>query len=187
MTLPATMKAMVTMGHGGLDQMVLHMDWPRPPDPAPPGEVLIKVGGACGLNNTDVNTRTGWYSKAVSEATTGDAYDEVDTKDPTWGGGAPIAFPRIQGGADVCGTIVAVGDGVDPVRIGERVITDNWLRDPDDLTNKDKAGYFGSECDGGGMPNTPQRPPAMRWRSTALCQMQNLRPSPVPIPPPKAC
>jgi NADPH:quinone reductase-like Zn-dependent oxidoreductase len=35
--------------------------------------VLIKVG-ACGLNNTDVNTRTGWYSKAVTEATTGSAY-----------------------------------------------------------------------------------------------------------------
>jgi NADPH:quinone reductase-like Zn-dependent oxidoreductase len=45
--------------------------------------------------------------------------------------------------------IVAVGDGVDPARIGERVITDNWLRDPDDPLNKDKTGYFGSERDGG--------------------------------------
>lgn len=144
MTLPTTMKAMVTMGHGDLDQMVLHKDWPRP-DPAP-GEVLIKVG-ACGLNNTDVNTRSGWYSKSVSEATTGSAYAEVAREDPSWGG-APITFPRIQG-ADVCGRVVAVGEGVDPARIGERVITDNWLRDPDDLTNKDKAGYFGSERDGG--------------------------------------
>lgn len=144
MTLPTTMKAMVTMGHGDLDQMVLHKDWPRP-DPAP-GEVLIKVG-ACGLNNTDVNTRSGWYSKSVSEATTGSAFAEVAREDPSWGG-APIIFPRIQG-ADVCGWVVAVGEGVDPARIGERVITDNWLRDPDDLTNKDKAGYFGSERDGG--------------------------------------
>jgi hypothetical protein len=39
---------------------------------------------------------------------------------------------------------VAVGDGVDPARIGERVITDNWLRDPDDPLDKDKTGYFGS-------------------------------------------
>jgi NADPH:quinone reductase-like Zn-dependent oxidoreductase len=38
---------------------------------------------------------------------------------------------------------------VDPARIGVRVITDNWLRNPDDPTNKDKAGYFGSERDGG--------------------------------------
>ena len=144
MTLPTTMKAMVTMGHGDLDQMVLHTDWPRP-DPAA-GEVLIRVG-ACGLNNTDVNTRSGWYSKAVTEATTGGAFAEVDNEDPTWGG-APITFPRIQG-ADVCGEIVAVGAGVDPARIGERVISDNWLRDPADPDNKDKTGYYGSERDGG--------------------------------------
>ncbi len=139
-----TMRAMVTMGHGGLDQMVLHPDWPKP-TPGP-GEVLIRVR-ACGLNNTDVNTRSGWYSKAVSEATTGGAYDRVDDEDPTWGG-APITFPRIQG-ADVCGEIVAVGAGVDRARVGERVITDGWLRDPDEPENMDKTGYFGSERDGG--------------------------------------
>lgn len=144
MTLPATMRAMATVGHGGLEQIVLHENWPRP-DPAP-GEVLIRVG-ACGLNNTDVNTRTGWYSKAVNEATTGSGYAAVNDDDPTWGG-APIAFPRIQG-ADVCGEIVAVGAGVDPNRIGERVITDNWLRDSEEPLNKDKTGYFGSERDGG--------------------------------------
>ena len=44
MSLPKTMRAMVTMGHGDLDQMVLHEDWPRP-EPGP-GEVLIKVGAA---------------------------------------------------------------------------------------------------------------------------------------------
>ncbi|WP_299698670.1 alcohol dehydrogenase family protein [uncultured Tateyamaria sp.] len=144
MTLPKTMNAMVTMGHGDLDQMVWHAEWPRP-DPAE-GEVLVKVG-ACGLNNTDVNTRSGWYSKTVTEATTGGAFEEVGEEDPSWGG-APISFPRVQG-ADVCGTIVAVGDGIDPARIGERVITDNWLRDPTDLSNKNKTGYFGSERDGG--------------------------------------
>lgn len=144
MTLPDTMTAMVTMGHGDMDQMVLHTDWPRP-DPAA-GEVLVRVG-ACGLNNTDVNTRSGWYSKAVTEATTGGAFDDVGTDDPSWGG-APISFPRIQG-ADVCGEIVAVGDGVDVGRIGERIITNNWLRDPTDPDNMDKMGYYGSERDGG--------------------------------------
>jgi NADPH:quinone reductase-like Zn-dependent oxidoreductase len=44
---------------------------------------------------------------------------------------------------------VAVGADVDPGRIGERVITDNWLRDPSDPMNMDKTGYFGSERDGG--------------------------------------
>lgn len=144
MSLPATMRAVVTMGHGDLDQLVLHSDWPRP-DPAP-GEVLIRVG-ACGLNNTDVNTRSGWYSKTVTDATTGGAFDEVGEDDPTWGG-APITFPRIQG-VDVCGTIVAVGAGVDAARIGERVITDGWLRDADAPEDMNKAGYFGSERNGG--------------------------------------
>ena len=144
MSLPETMRAMVTMGHGDVDQIVLHEDWPRP-DPAA-DEVLIRVG-ACGLNNTDVNTRSGWYSKTVTEATTGGTFDEVGQDDPTWGG-APITFPRIQG-ADVCGEIVAVGESVDPARIGERVITDGWLRDADAPNDMNKTGYFGSEREGG--------------------------------------
>ena len=142
--IPTTMKAMILTGHGGLDKYEWREDWPVP-QPAP-GEVLIRVG-ACGMNNTDVNTRSGWYSKAVTERTTGEGFEAINDEDPSWGG-APLAFPRIQG-ADVCGRIVAVGDGVDAARIGERVITDNWLRDPDDLTNKAKTGYFGSERDGG--------------------------------------
>ncbi|MGV6804753.1 MAG: alcohol dehydrogenase family protein [Ruegeria sp.] len=142
--IPKTMKAMVLTGHGDLDKYEWHEDWPTP-TPGPM-EVLIKVG-ACGLNNTDVNTRTGWYSKAVDEATTGGAYSEVDDADSTWGG-APLTFPRIQG-ADAVGTVVAVGEGADPAIIGRRVIVAGWLRDWSEPMNRDKAGYFGSECDGG--------------------------------------
>jgi len=143
-TRQTQMKAMVLTGLGGLDKLVWHEDWPVP---APgPNEVLIKVG-ACGLNNTDVNTRSGWYSKAVSEATTGSAYDAVGQEDSTWGGSS-ISFPRIQG-ADAVGRVVAVGDGGDAGLIGKRVITDGWLRDWADPMNMDKTGYFGSECDGG--------------------------------------
>jgi NADPH:quinone reductase-like Zn-dependent oxidoreductase len=130
MELPNTMRAMVTRGHGDLDQMVWHENWPRPEPEA--GEVLVRVG-ACGLNNTDVNTRSGWYSKTVDSATTGGALD-ADSQDATWGGAA-VAFPRIQG-ADVCGEIVAVGAGVSEARIGQRVISDNWLRDKADPLNK---------------------------------------------------
>ncbi|MEM1274127.1 MAG: alcohol dehydrogenase family protein [Pseudomonadota bacterium] len=139
MTLPSTMQAMVTMGHGGLDRLVWHETWPRP-DPGP-DDVLVRVH-ACGLNNTDINTRVGWYSQSV----TADG-DAPGANDPSWGG-APVRFPRIQG-ADACGVIVAVGDGVPETRVGERVITDNWLRDPDAPEDKAKAGYFGSERDGG--------------------------------------
>ncbi len=143
MNLPNTMCAMVTTGHGGPEMMDWREDWPRP-EPGP-GEVLIKVG-ACGLNNTDINTREGWYSKAVS-GPTGAASDGPAEEDPSWGG-APIVFPRIQG-ADAVGEIVAVGAGVSADRIGARVITDNWLRDPADPLDKTKTGYFGSERDGG--------------------------------------
>lgn len=142
--IPQRMKAMVLTGHGGLDKYEWHEDWPVPrPGPM---EILIKVG-ACGLNNTDVNTRAGWYSKAVTEATTGGAYEEVGENDPTWGG-APVDFPRIQG-ADAVGRVVAVGEGVDRAILGKRVMTNGWLRDWDDPDNKEKARYFGSEVDGG--------------------------------------
>ena len=143
-SVPKTMSAMVLNGNGGMDMYEWRTDWPTPTPDA--DDVLIRVA-ACGLNNTDVNTRSGWYSKGVSEATTGGSYDTVWDEDPTWGG-RPITFPRIQG-ADICGRIVAVGANVDPARIGERVITDNWLRDPADPLNMDKTYYFGSECDGG--------------------------------------
>ena len=142
--LPNQMNAFVLMRHGGLDALEFKTDWPMPQ--IKNREVLIKVA-ACGMNNTDVNTRSGWYSKAVDEATTGDAYTEVSDEDPTWGS-APITFPRIQG-ADVCGQVVAVGSDADASLVGKRVITDNWLRDWEDPENKNSVGYFGSECDGG--------------------------------------
>jgi len=142
--IPKTMKAVVLTGHGGLDKLV-YQDVPVP-SPGPT-QVLVKVA-ATGMNNTDVNTRAGWYSKSVTEATTGGAYETLDgTADNTWGG-AGIQFPRIQG-ADVCGHVVAAGDMADQSLVGKRVITDNWLRDWDDPQNMHKTGYFGSEADGG--------------------------------------
>lgn len=142
--IPKTMAAFVLEGHGGMDKLVYHSDWPVPE--IGDDEVLIKVA-ACGLNNTDVNTRAGWYSKTVSEATTGDGHDTVDAEDPSWGG-KPLAFPRIQG-ADTCGHVVAVGRNVSNDLFGKRVISDNWLRDWDHPLDMERMGYFGSECDGG--------------------------------------
>ena len=139
-----TMKAMVLTGHGGLDRYEWREDWPVP-EPGPM-EALIEVG-ACGLNNTDVNTRTGWYSRTVTGATTGEARAVPDAGDAGWGG-RPIRFPRIQG-ADVVGRVVAVGEDADAGLVGRRVMIDAWLRDPSDPENPAKAGYFGSELDGG--------------------------------------
>ena len=138
------MKAMVLTGHGGLDRYEWREDWPVP---APgPMEALIEVG-ACGLNNTDVNTRTGWYSRTATDATAGDARAELEAGDAGWGG-RPIRFPRIQG-ADVVGRVVAAGEGADRSLIGKRVMVDGWQRDRSDPENPDKAAYFGSEIDGG--------------------------------------
>ncbi len=156
--IPTQMQAMVLTGHGGLDKYEWHEDWPVPVPG--PDDVLIRVA-ACGMNNTDVNTRSGWYSKAVTEATTGAGYDEVDAEDPAWGG-SPITFPRIQG-ADVAGTVVVVGQNVDPSIIGKRVITDNWLRDWDDPLDRNKTGYYGSERDGGYAQFT-----TTHWRNAAV-------------------
>ncbi|WP_371732122.1 alcohol dehydrogenase family protein [Ruegeria sp. HKCCD4315] len=144
--IPETMKAVVMNGHGGLD-MLEYRDMPTPTPEK--GEVLIKVG-ACGLNNTDINTRTAWYSKkvdAVLGSGAADGFDEASGDDGTWGSGS-LNFPVIQG-ADVAGEIVAVGEGVDPARVGERVMIDPWLLSHGDWLNPENSGYFGSEADGG--------------------------------------
>jgi len=143
--IPEYMSAVYLTGHGGIEVLQYREDVPLP-KPGP-GDVLIKVAAA-GVNNTDINTRIGWYSKKVSDATnTGGAggFDEVDDADATWSG-VPMEFPRIQG-ADCCGIIVAVGDGVDSARIGERVIVRNMLRSYVDY-RPFECWTLGSECDG---------------------------------------
>ncbi|MEO0821462.1 MAG: alcohol dehydrogenase family protein [Pseudomonadota bacterium] len=132
MTLPETMSGVVLTGHGGPEVLAYRSDLPVPRPAA--GEVVVRVGAA-GVNNTDINTRTGWYSKG-----------DGDAEDASWTG-KPLTFPRIQG-ADICGTIAAVGDGVDAGRIGERVLIEPCLREAEGQVLQ-KAWYIGSECDGG--------------------------------------
>ena len=142
-SIPETMRAFVLHGHGGLDQLRFHNDW-KVPTPQR-GEVLLRVR-ACGLNNTDVNTRTGWYSKAVNEGTTGGTFDGDIDSDGGWDGG--MIFPRIQGG-DPVGEIIAVGEGVKEHLIGQRCLVDTVLRDWDEPMNLAKTAYLGSAKDGG--------------------------------------
>ena len=147
--LPETMTAVLLTGHGGLDKLEVRDDVPLP-QPGP-GEVLIAVG-ACGMNNTDINTRAGWYSKAVTEGTTAEGgakgFATVAKGESDGGWGSTIQFPRIQG-ADVCGRVVALGLDAPQDLAGKRVLIDTWLRDWDDPLNLDKCRYFGSEIDGG--------------------------------------
>ena len=142
--LPATMHAAVLTGFGGPEKLVYRSDVPLPVPQT--GEVLIRVG-ASAVNNTDINTRTGWYSKTVdaSSASEGVGFDAGSDATPGWGGTA-MAFPRIQG-ADCCGRIVGVGPGVDAQRMGERVLVRPVLRMYAGYAPF-ACWYLGSECDG---------------------------------------
>lgn len=141
--LPDRMHGVLLTGFGGPGQLQYRDDLPVPVPRA--GEVLIRVA-ASSVNNTDINTRVGWYSKTVDGPTHHACvgFDAASDAAPSWGGAA-LQFPRIQG-ADCCGHIVALGAGVDSTRLGQRVLVRPVLR---------KAGgapydfdYFGSECDG---------------------------------------
>jgi len=143
--IPAKMSGWLLAGHGGFDKLHWREDLPVPTPDA--GEVLIRVA-ASSINNTDINTRIAWYSKAVRGDTAAGAaggFDAIDDTDGGWSG-TPIRFPRIQG-ADCCGEIVAVGAGVDPARVGERVLVRTLQ-----TTGAGDAPFatwtFGSECDG---------------------------------------
>ncbi|WP_420640169.1 alcohol dehydrogenase family protein [Candidatus Poriferisocius sp.] len=138
------MRAAVLMGHGGPEMLQVRDDVPVPVPAA--DEVLIEVS-ACGINNTDINTRVGWYSKTVTGATSGAGFDQAQAGDSTWGGRG-LEFPRIQG-ADVCGRVVTVGSEADESLRGLRVLVDSWIRHPDDPDRRELTGYLGSERDGG--------------------------------------
>ena len=136
------MRAVLLTGNGGFEKLEFRDDVLVPL--VGPGEVLIKIAAA-GVNNTDINTRIGWYSKAVAEATeVGGASGIAGAEDDGWSGMA-FHFPRIQG-ADACGRIVAVGEGVAVNRIGSRVLVEPVFRA--EGAPLDSAIYFGSERDG---------------------------------------
>ncbi|MEI9425569.1 alcohol dehydrogenase family protein [Mesorhizobium sp. Cs1299R1N1] len=139
--IPDIMTGVQLTGHGGVDKLDYRTDIPVPRLEI--GEVLIRVAAA-GINNTDINTRIGWYSKTVCEPTENATLTKND-EDAGWSG-TPLTFPRIQG-ADCCGRIVAVGPDVDPARIGERVIVRNMLRSYANYRLME-CWTLGSDCDG---------------------------------------
>jgi len=134
------MQAVVLTGHGGPEKLVYtQVDKPCPQA----GEVLIQVG-ACSVNNTDLNARTGWYTaKQEFEAVLQDKASTSIQSSTAWGG-VSIEFPRIQG-ADIVGKVVEVGAGVDQNLLQQRVMVDPWIRDKSSASDR----YVGSELDGG--------------------------------------
>ena len=143
--LPNKMCAVLLTGHGGFDKLVFRDDVPVPR----PGkdEVVINVTAA-GVNNTDINTRIGWYSKSVKSETNqggSEGFAKVNINDASWSG-KPLVFPLIQG-ADCSGVIVAIGEGVKPERIGERVVVRTMMQNPKNNTPF-SCWTMGSECNG---------------------------------------
>jgi NADPH:quinone reductase-like Zn-dependent oxidoreductase len=115
------MKAVVTLANGGYE-VLSYQDVPIPKPNA--DEVLVQVLAA-GVNNTEINTRLGWYSSKVTEGTEalqqndGEKEGAADEFDGGWNEETP--FPFIQG-TDCSGRIVAVGSNVDIHRINQRVL-----------------------------------------------------------------
>ena len=120
------MCAVQLTGHGDISKLVYREDVPTPQ----PGPAKCWSRSQRRVNNTDINTRIGWYSKSVtSDTNAGGAggFDDVDTDDASWSG-APLVFPRIQG--LIAAAILRGGCRCDESRIGERVLVRAMMNDP---------------------------------------------------------
>src|SRR6056297_448611 len=106
------MRGVMLTRHGGPEALEWREDIPVPRPGA--GEVLVRVLAA-GVNNTDINTREGWYAAEVTGAT-----GETDEGVVAGGWSGALRFPLIQGG-DMCGEVVAQGPGVTTPALGARV------------------------------------------------------------------
>ena len=138
--LPKRMKAVVTAGNGGYDKLVYgDVDVPVPGS----GEVLIRVLAA-GVNNTDINTRLGWYSPSVTAGTDPltAAPAEAAISDGGWNGASP--FPLIQG-TDCCGLVVTAPSTHNALT-GKRVLVRPCMR-PKGFSQPDMV-WMGSDFDG---------------------------------------
>ncbi|QNI02237.1 zinc-binding dehydrogenase [Halomonas sp. SH5A2] len=132
---PTTMAAMLLTGHGGIEKLEYRQDVATPKPQA--GQVLVQVT-ATAKNNTDRKAREGLYPTK----------DKGDVTSFAMGGEATLTFPRIQG-ADVAGRIVAVGEGVDTSRIGERGLLDFNLYADERRDINLTPDYYGHGADGG--------------------------------------
>jgi NADPH:quinone reductase-like Zn-dependent oxidoreductase len=137
------MKAIVTTGHGGYDKLEFR-EVPMPPLAL--GEVLLQVLAA-GVNNTEINTRIGWYSSNVTTSTLNTAAAQQENASTREGSGwnEPTSFPLIQG-TDCCGRVVAVAPDGDESVIGSRVLVRPCMRPSGFRSMENK--WLGSDFDG---------------------------------------
>ncbi len=105
------MRAAVVHEHGGLDRIVLEEDWPEP-DPEP-GWVQLRVT-ATSLNYHDLFSRRGMP-------------------------GIRLPLPLVIG-SDIAGEVARLGEGVEGIALGDRVLVDPLLP---------SLGMIGERWDGG--------------------------------------
>ncbi|MEO1190935.1 MAG: alcohol dehydrogenase family protein [Pseudomonadota bacterium] len=120
-----TMMAVVTTGNGGYEKL----DYREVPKPEPgPDEVLLQVLAA-GVNNTEINTRLGWYSSSVTGSTDSAAEDQAGQAEQKADGGWNEAtpFPFVQG-TDCCGRVVKLGAAVKSDLLDRRVLVRACMR-----------------------------------------------------------
>jgi NADPH:quinone reductase-like Zn-dependent oxidoreductase len=137
------MKAVVTTGMGGYDRLE-YRDVPLPIPAA--GELLLQVLAA-GVNNTEINTRVGWYAPTVTGDTAAAALtaERATPAQGSAGWSGPTPFPLIQG-TDCCGRVVAVAAGDEARAIGSRVLVRPCMR-PHGAFSPDSV-WMGSDFDG---------------------------------------
>ena len=102
---------------------------------------------AAGVNNTEINTRLGWYSATVTTGTetAADAAEEQAVARPDGGWNQATPFPFIQG-TDCCGRVVAVAPGVDESLMGSRVLVRACMR-PEGFGSMENV-WMASDFDG---------------------------------------
>ncbi len=139
------MTAAVTLGNGGFEMIEIQ----QVPIPKPgPGEVRVKVLAA-GMNNTEINTRLGWYSSTVSASTDDTARDAAVTEaavhraDGGWNEATP--WPLIQG-TDCCGIVDELGKGADPDLLRRRILIRSCMR-PNGFESMENV-WMASDFDG---------------------------------------
>ena len=92
--------AVLTTGNGGYEKL----EYCAVPRPIPgPGEVLLRILAAS-VNNTEINTRLGWYSSGVTADTRATSQQqETDTEqksDGGWNGATPFPLFKAPIAAD---------------------------------------------------------------------------------------
>lgn len=123
--IPNQMMAVVTTGNGGYDKL----DYRSVAVPIlQKGQVLLRVLAA-GMNNTEINTRLGWYSSSVTSSTDALGHAQEQDSDHKQDGGwnKVTPFPIIQG-TDCCGEVVQVHDACDAHLMSKRVLVRACMR-----------------------------------------------------------